>query len=244
MEGVNMQEVFEKIKKVFASIHRIVKSDEDLEWNRAVWKCTEIINQVAAEYNNGWIPCCKRLPEPGKIVMVFQMYSWENFEEGAMVTIGRLRPVEKDRMPYWEFQHYRPDFKHGTIMDNGIICPGSEYVIAWQPLPEPYQPKGRVRSMKCVDCQNQGMCIDHKEQPSLIGCTSGIPQRKKQTNADRIRLMNDEEMAEFILGNCENPLSQENDEMCDYCENFETLECSEDSCKKAIINWLQQEVEE
>ena len=27
------------------------------------------------------------------------------------------------------------------LMDNDIICPGSEYVIAWRPLPEPYSPE-------------------------------------------------------------------------------------------------------
>ena len=82
---------------------------------------------------SGWIPCSERLPEPNKIVLVTQSYSWKNFEEGAETTIGRHNGK------YWEFQHYRPDFKHGTIMDNGIICPGSEYVDAWQPLPEPYR---------------------------------------------------------------------------------------------------------
>lgn len=86
-----------------------------------------------------WIPAEESLPEPGAIVLVNQIYSWEHFEEGAMVTIGRLCPKEPGIKPYWEFQHYRPDFRHGTIMDNGIICPGNEYVTAWMPLPEPYQ---------------------------------------------------------------------------------------------------------
>ncbi len=53
--------------------------------------------------------------------------------------------------------------------------------------------------MKCIDCLNAEMCLDHNEQPSLIGCTSGIPERKKQTNADRIRSMSDEELADFLM---------------------------------------------
>ena len=53
--------------------------------------------------------------------------------------------------------------------------------------------------MKCINCNNAGKCLDHKEQPSLIGCTSGIPQRKKQTNADRIHSMNIKELAEFLI---------------------------------------------
>lgn len=89
--------------------------------------------------NDGWISVEERLPEPGRIVLITQTYSWENFEEGASVTIGRLSPEKNNKM--WEFQYYRPDFRSGTIMDNDIICPGSEYVIAWRPLPEPYCPE-------------------------------------------------------------------------------------------------------
>lgn len=89
-----------------------------------------------------WIPCSERLPDKEKIVLVSQTYSWQHFEDGASVTIGRLHQREENTIPYWEFQYYRPDFKHGTIMDNGIICPGSEYVSAWMPLPEPYNQGG------------------------------------------------------------------------------------------------------
>ena len=88
------------------------------------------------EKENGWIPVSERLPDIDKIVLVSQTYSLEHFEDGASVTIGRLHQREKNTIPYWEFQYYRPDFKHGTIMDNGIICPGSEYVVAWKPLPD------------------------------------------------------------------------------------------------------------
>ena len=85
--------------------------------------------------------------------------------------------------------------------------------------------------MKCVDCQNQGMCLDHKEQPSLIGCTSGIPQRKKQTNADRIRSFSDEELAEFI---------------CKVKSDYQWADHefpSEEECGE-WVEWLQSEVEE
>lgn len=94
------------------------------------------------EEERRWIPVGERLPEPGQIVLVHQIFSWEKFEDGAEVTIGRLRPVPPDEKPYWEFQHYRPDFRNGTIMDNDIICPGSEYVTHWMPLPEPPKEDG------------------------------------------------------------------------------------------------------
>ena len=92
--------------------------------------------------------------------------------------------------------------------------------------------------MKCINCNNAGKCLDHKEQPSLIGCTSGIPQRKKQTNADRIYSMNIEELAEFL------PIVS--DFMCkptDKCmENiFNHGEC--EKTKECALKWLQSEVE-
>ena len=92
--------------------------------------------------------------------------------------------------------------------------------------------------MKCINCNNAGKCLDHKEQPSLIGCTSGIPQRKKQTNADRIHSMNIEELAEFL------PIVS--DFMCkptDKCmENiFNHGEC--EKRKECALKWLQSEVE-
>ena len=73
--------------------------------------------------------------------------------------------------------------------------------------------------------------MDHKEQPSLIGCTSGIPQRKKQTNADRIHSMNIEELAEFLKN-----------VKADYQWVNPDYPSEDDSV--AWVEWLQSEVEE
>ena len=56
---------------------------------------------IRKHMNDGWIPVDDRLPEPGRIVLITQAYSWENFEEGASVTIGRLSPEKNNKM--WEF---------------------------------------------------------------------------------------------------------------------------------------------
>lgn len=87
--------------------------------------------------------------------------------------------------------------------------------------------------MKCIDCQNAEMCLDHNENQSLIGCTSGIPERKKQTNADRIRSMSDEELAMNMMCPNENGLG---DIECDKSDNCNCYEC--------LLKWLQSEVEE
>lgn len=55
--------------------------------------------------------------------------------------------------------------------------------------------------MKCVECNNANICLDHIRFPSLYGCTSGIPDHQITTNADRIRNMSDEELAEFMSEN-------------------------------------------
>ena len=69
---------------------------------------------------------------------------------------------------------------------------------------------------------------------------------RKQTNADRIHSMNIEELAEFIINNCDNPISEKNEDMCDYCEknDDEAAKCDKEGCKKAIAEWLQSGVEE
>lgn len=84
-----------------------------------------------------WISVNDRLPEVGSIVLIRQCYSWERFEDASEVTIGRLTARPDHATPYWEWQYYRPDFKHRTFFDNGIVCPGNEYVTHWMPLPKP-----------------------------------------------------------------------------------------------------------
>lgn len=132
-----------QLKKILEEINYRINEYVDHDYVRGsgdVVKGLSIAKSIVRKHiNDGWIPVEERLPEPGRIVLITQTYSWENFEEGASVTIGRLSPEKNNKM--WEFQYYRPDFRSGTIMDNDIICPGSEYVIAWCPLPEPYRPE-------------------------------------------------------------------------------------------------------
>lgn len=48
-----MKEFIEKLIGRLKDNHRaIVTNDEDLEWNRAVYSCTEIVNQLAEEYKD------------------------------------------------------------------------------------------------------------------------------------------------------------------------------------------------
>lgn len=87
--------------------------------------------------------------------------------------------------------------------------------------------------MKCVECNNANICLDHIRFPSLYGCTSGIPNHKITTNADRIRNMSDEELADTLLNSC---LEVMHIDECPYADNV-------GMCKKCISEWLQSEAE-
>ena len=97
----------------------------------------------------------------------------------------------------------------------------------------------------CKGCKYQYCSPESKE---CMGCKqNSVDKYKRMTQADRIRAMSGEELAEFIINNCDNPISQKNDDMCDYCEKYEdekTAECDREGCKKAIVKWLRSEVEE
>ena len=57
-------------------------------------------------------------------------------------------------------------------------------------------------------------------------------QKKPQTNADRIRSMTDEELAQVLFGSC--------------IEHMGVEECShpEEACKSCVLDWLRAESEE
>ena len=110
-----MQEVFEKIIDQLKAESIIVDDDAG---NRAV----EIIEQTAAEYNNGWIPCSERLPEESGYYCV----TTENIETGNRIEqtawFACKDDSDIDESEWREFY-------------------GCERVVAWRQS-NPYQPKG------------------------------------------------------------------------------------------------------
>lgn len=90
--------------------------------------------------------------------------------------------------------------------------------------------------MKCNKCSNANACLDHVEIPSLSGCTSGIPDRKVPTNADKIRGMSDEELAEYLP--CPHMINWKKGSY-DTCVHPN----GKDGCKKCMLKWLQSKAE-
>ena len=95
------------------------KSDIEEKRVDTIKEMLEIVQEVAEEYNGGWIACSEKLPELRQDVLVTVKYTGFMGMHGYWIQTGHME-AEND---WW-----------GN-------CAGGE-VIAWQPLPQPYQPKG------------------------------------------------------------------------------------------------------
>lgn len=112
-----------------------------VEWKRDYF---EIVDQVAEEFaadlnvghKNGWIPCSEKLPEDGD--HRFYMCIVENHEEDLPMF---CQFVEELGFGYWQdiFDKDSLGFVDSEFSTNEEL--GYEKVIAWQPLPGPYEEK-------------------------------------------------------------------------------------------------------
>lgn len=90
-------------------------------------KAIEIVNQLAEEYNNGWIPCSERLPETDDYVLC-----WYEYKVMQGTRIGEMNQT-------YGIGYY---FNYHNSWGGEVACGVDCKVIAWQPLPPDYQPKG------------------------------------------------------------------------------------------------------
>ena len=126
-----MNKVFEKIiekqKELFQDLNVIeVLSHVDFDstiqnslenFLKAITnEAIEIVKQEAERYNNGWIPCSEKLPDVRQDVLVTVKYTGFMGMHGYWIKTGHME-AEND---WWG------------------DCAGGE-VIAWQPLPKPFQ---------------------------------------------------------------------------------------------------------
>ena len=127
-----MQEVFEKIIEKLEELNTIdcqMKTVTCRKWDYGtIVKAIEIVKQEAEKFgtdtnvgSNGWIPCSVAMPVFGKRYLVTGVW--------------------KDK----EYENYRV---YDAVYGSDGIWHGNNYepvgyeVISWQPLPQPYQPKG------------------------------------------------------------------------------------------------------
>ena len=115
-----MNKAFEKILERFdvlieESYHSATEGNRNARIkNRAYHKVKEIVQEVAEEYNGGWIACSERLPEE-YTVLCCDKY-------GEMI-VGH---------PYFDEVS---NTNYSAESDNEIMY----NCVAWQPLPEPYK---------------------------------------------------------------------------------------------------------
>ncbi|MDD7637240.1 MAG: DUF551 domain-containing protein [Clostridiales bacterium] len=159
-KGADMQEAFKIIydKVLSKAWQPLGMFDEHSPLVIKVSDAKEIIEHAAAEYNNGWIPVEKRLPEVETEVLVVARRRFKSgecryiittamYEDGTVSEYDSCWSWEDIEGEYdeendcyiipegwWENRHYNPDEVYNNVVD--------DEVVAWQPLPEPYQPKG------------------------------------------------------------------------------------------------------
>ena len=149
-----MQEVFEKIIEKFEEIRvKPTCNKEKCDTKELCRICVvddaiEIVKQEAEQYNNGWIPCSERLPE------CENKYGWVS----CIVSVIRSHyptstydicdsPYDENIVMHANYDvsqkiwHLECDEQLNALMDIEDTPLNGDYVIAWQPLPQPYEPK-------------------------------------------------------------------------------------------------------
>lgn len=102
--------------------------------------------------------------------------------------------------------------------------------------------------MICDDDFYTGICPARKEDGQCVSkfpCSHKAEPPKPPTNADRIRAMSDEEMAEWVSAG-ENCIMTVCDHICGgECNAFATSQKSgKAACKEIVMKWLQQPAKE
>lgn len=120
----------EKMFEMFPNMGEVQKTIYNTQKN-SYEETIRIVNKLAEEYNNGWINADVESPtENGKYIVYYRKWTDGNYLPKFDETeIRILRYRNND----WVFPTYGD-----TEAEKDI----HREVLAWQPLPAPYQPKG------------------------------------------------------------------------------------------------------
>lgn len=112
-----MQEVFEKIieKLKKLDLDGISMQEDDKYWLIRKEDAIKVVQQADAGYNNGWIPCSERLPEES----LNSVIGWDEYRKRCCF------------VQYYDGGWHLAGKYHESVK-----------IIAWQPVHEPYKPKG------------------------------------------------------------------------------------------------------
>lgn len=113
-----IDKIIERLDKEYIE----VKSDNEVYYNRAIFKAIDIVNQVAEE--GGWIKCSDRLPE------------LKDEQDGYGIH-SELALIDTPKYGVFIAAFYETD-KGWVSIDFNDYFP-KEQILAWRPLPEPYK---------------------------------------------------------------------------------------------------------
>lgn len=111
--------IFEKLEELQNNLLSQTEGDVSVQVGiiNGVMYSKKIVQEVAEEYNNGWIPCSERLPEKNGMYLCTQ----NNYD---LVTNKKIIKVSTELVEF----------------DNGKWRRAKNLVVThWQPLPEPYK---------------------------------------------------------------------------------------------------------
>lgn len=111
-----MNKAFEEI---LDKLNQVPNEFRHEEYNEAIRDVVRFIERYKEKYNNGWIPCCERLPEKHQYVLA----CWKPCFSPCFGEIIRISILALTEQEEW-------------YCEDGIA---NGRVIAWQPLPEPYK---------------------------------------------------------------------------------------------------------
>lgn len=117
---------FEMERKGFSNI-----ADKQYAKRTTYLNAIAIVNQLAKEYNNGWVLVEQNLPDEGKFYNV-TIFDGENY---------RVEPAYYARIGYLWQKDIKAQWWTDFTSNAELIEDGEDKVIAWQPLPPVYQPK-------------------------------------------------------------------------------------------------------
>ena len=119
----------EIVREKIQNKYRVVKTDEDLEWNRAIDLCTNIINAHMKHMNDGWIPVEERVPEKNECFV--ETSGDKDFPNGYYKRLEIAYMTDTIEYVHGYHDGYKwMDKYHDTIKN----------VVAWR-IHDPYRPE-------------------------------------------------------------------------------------------------------
>ena len=133
-----MKEAFEKILERLEELQNNLLSQTEGDVSvqvgiiNGVMYSKKIVQEVAEEYNGGWIACSERLPEESGYYLV-TYHDWSD---------GNFLPKYDDtyvRRLHYQISEHFVGWNYPKNVDDRAENDCHKEVIAWQPLPEPYK---------------------------------------------------------------------------------------------------------